>query len=224
MWRGGAGERHPAVTGGRLCLLASYLRRLFAAVTAITGACCRVCVMCAGESAPSSSSHPRWGAGHASSSSASNRRPADTPSAAPRAAAAAEAVAAVFCGLGGLREGEAHRQLWCTLEVGACLCLCSCVPLALDGDGLQGRDCFVCVVSPLRVACVPGPCYRESVAINSSLMTLARCLEVLRYNQQHPGDQKVIPYRESKVGVLLLLLAGMRSDNCLCEVWYSHIG
>lgn len=40
---------------------------------------------------------------------------------------------------------------------------------------------------------------RESVAINSSLMTLARCLEVLRYNQQHPADQKVIPYRESKV-------------------------
>eukprot|EP00775_Hariotina_reticulata_P012438 gene12438-12575_t len=40
---------------------------------------------------------------------------------------------------------------------------------------------------------------RESVAINSSLMTLARCLEVLRYNQQHPADQKVIPYRESKI-------------------------
>ena len=45
------------------------------------------------------------------------------------------------------------------------------------------------------------PCLlRESVAINSSLMTLARCLEVLRYNQMHPADPKVIPYRESKVG------------------------
>jgi hypothetical protein len=43
---------------------------------------------------------------------------------------------------------------------------------------------------------------RESVAINSSLMTLARCLEVLRYNQQHTGDQKVIPYRESKVWIV----------------------
>lgn len=31
-------------------------------------------------------------------------------------------------------------------------------------------------------------------------MTLARCLEVLRYNQQHPGDARVIPFRESKVG------------------------
>ena len=38
------------------------------------------------------------------------------------------------------------------------------------------------------------------MAINSSLMTLARCLEVLRYNQMHPGDARVIPYRESKVG------------------------
>jgi hypothetical protein len=37
------------------------------------------------------------------------------------------------------------------------------------------------------------------VAINSSLMTLARCLQVLRYNQQHPTEPKVIPYRESKV-------------------------
>lgn len=44
---------------------------------------------------------------------------------------------------------------------------------------------------------------RESVAINSSLMTLARCLEVLRYNQMHTADQKVIPYRESKVGAAL---------------------
>lgn len=55
-------------------------------------------------------------------------------------------------------------------------------------------------------------------------MTLARCLEVLRYNQQHPGDQKVIPYRESKVGVLLLLLAGMRSDDGLGAEWHAHRG
>lgn len=73
----------------------------------------------------------------------------------------------------------------------------SCVPAA----------CCLCL--PLPAAGVPGPCCRESVAINSSLMTLARCLEVLRYNQQHPGDEKVIPYRESKVGGLLL--AGMCS-------------
>ena len=40
---------------------------------------------------------------------------------------------------------------------------------------------------------------RESVAINSSLMALARCLEVLRYNQMRPNDARVVPYRESKV-------------------------
>ena len=44
-------------------------------------------------------------------------------------------------------------------------------------------------------------CCRESVAINSSLMTLGRCLEALRWNQQHKGSTnlRVVPYRESKV-------------------------
>ncbi|PSC76545.1 Kinesin KIF19 [Micractinium conductrix] len=44
---------------------------------------------------------------------------------------------------------------------------------------------------------------KESVAINSSLMTLGRCLEALRWNQQHrdkaPASLRVVPYRESKV-------------------------
>ena len=41
---------------------------------------------------------------------------------------------------------------------------------------------------------------KESVAINSSLMTLGRCLEALRWNQQHRGGPlRVVPYRESKV-------------------------
>ncbi|GAB4824165.1 hypothetical protein N2152v2_011211 [Parachlorella kessleri] len=40
---------------------------------------------------------------------------------------------------------------------------------------------------------------KESVAINSSLMTLGRCLEALRWNQQHKNGAKVVPYRESKV-------------------------
>ena len=48
---------------------------------------------------------------------------------------------------------------------------------------------------------VPAACRRESVAINSSLMTLGRCLEALRWNQQHKGggNLRVVPYRESKV-------------------------
>ena len=49
---------------------------------------------------------------------------------------------------------------------------------------------------------------KESVAINSSLMTLGRCLEALRHNQQQqaialrgggPAPLKVVPFRESKV-------------------------
>ncbi len=40
---------------------------------------------------------------------------------------------------------------------------------------------------------------RESVAINASLMTLGRCLEALRWNQQHrAAEPKLVPYRESK--------------------------
>lgn len=43
-------------------------------------------------------------------------------------------------------------------------------------------------------------CCRESVAINASLMTLGRCLEALRWNQQHrAAEPKLVPYRESKV-------------------------
>lgn len=41
---------------------------------------------------------------------------------------------------------------------------------------------------------------REMVAINSSLMTLGRCMEALRWNQLHPtAEQRLVPYRESKV-------------------------
>ncbi|KAL0031011.1 hypothetical protein WJX79_008907 [Trebouxia sp. C0005] len=41
---------------------------------------------------------------------------------------------------------------------------------------------------------------KESVAINASLMTLGRCLEALRWNQQHRAvEPKLVPYRESKV-------------------------
>ena len=41
---------------------------------------------------------------------------------------------------------------------------------------------------------------RESVAINTSLMTLGRCLEALRWNQTHPdAELRLVPYRESKI-------------------------
>ncbi len=41
---------------------------------------------------------------------------------------------------------------------------------------------------------------RESVAINTSLMTLGRCLEALRWNQTHQdAEPRLVPYRESKI-------------------------
>ena len=46
---------------------------------------------------------------------------------------------------------------------------------------------------------------REMVAINSSLMTLGRCMEALRWNQLHPtAEQRLVPYRESKVFLVLV--------------------
>ncbi|VDP80526.1 unnamed protein product [Schistosoma mattheei] len=40
---------------------------------------------------------------------------------------------------------------------------------------------------------------REAGNINSSLLTLGRCIECLRYNQVHPDNPKLVPYRDSKL-------------------------
>nr|CAH8843564.1 unnamed protein product [Trichobilharzia regenti] len=40
---------------------------------------------------------------------------------------------------------------------------------------------------------------REAGNINSSLLTLGRCIECLRYNQLHPDNPKLVPYRDSKL-------------------------
>ncbi|XP_074641317.1 uncharacterized protein LOC141899063 [Tubulanus polymorphus] len=40
---------------------------------------------------------------------------------------------------------------------------------------------------------------KEAAHINTSLLTLGRCIENLRYNQHHKSNQKVIPFRESKL-------------------------
>ena len=76
-------------------------------------------------------------------------------------------------------------------------------------DGI-GRASFVDLAGSERVhrAKIAGMRLKEAVAINASLMTLGRCLQALRYNQQQQklcdkkGGQpslRVIPYRESKV-------------------------
>ncbi|KAI9909627.1 hypothetical protein PsorP6_014468 [Peronosclerospora sorghi] len=45
---------------------------------------------------------------------------------------------------------------------------------------------------------------QEASKINGSLMNLMRCIEILRWNQQHPQNlQKMVPFRESKLARLL---------------------
>ncbi|BFZ02160.1 hypothetical protein BsWGS_05199 [Bradybaena similaris] len=44
---------------------------------------------------------------------------------------------------------------------------------------------------------------KEAGNINSSLMTLGRCIETLRYNQLHRDQQRLVPFRDSKLTRLL---------------------
>ena len=79
--------------------------------------------------------------------------------------------------------------------------------LAADA-GLWGRLSFVDLAGSERAARTGnvGARLKESVAINSSLMTLGRCLEALRWNQQHrTAEPRLVPYRESKARPPLLL-------------------
>eukprot|EP00935_MAST-01C_sp_MAST-1C-sp1_P000425 g425.t1 len=50
---------------------------------------------------------------------------------------------------------------------------------------------------------VTGNRLRETCRINSQLMHVTRVLRVLKWNQDHPGRQRVVPFRESKITQLL---------------------
>ena len=70
------------------------------------------------------------------------------------------------------------------------------------GDAPLARLSFVDLAGSERAGRTGnvGARLKESVAINSSLMTLGRCLEALRWNQQHRhAEPRLVPYRESKV-------------------------
>ena len=56
---------------------------------------------------------------------------------------------------------------------------------------------------------------REAANINSSLMTLGKCLQTLRANQSRRGPNRVVPYRESKVTRILQDYY----EVCLLGVW-----
>jgi len=40
---------------------------------------------------------------------------------------------------------------------------------------------------------------REASNINCSIMTLGKCISLLRYNQEHPNNPVIVPFRESKL-------------------------
>jgi hypothetical protein len=51
--------------------------------------------------------------------------------------------------------------------------------------------------------CDSGEHLKETIGINSSLMKLGQCLEIMRWNQDRPPKQhRVPPFRDSKITLL----------------------
>ena len=44
-----------------------------------------------------------------------------------------------------------------------------------------------------------GELLKEASNINCSIMTLGKCISMLRYNQEHPNHPTIVPFRESKL-------------------------
>lgn len=97
------------------------------------------------------------------------------------------------------RTGNAGARLRCAHGGGGGDCVCGGVRVVCDKSAVR-PPARPPAGTNRRRRVRGGRGHRESVAINSSLMTLARCLQVLRHNQQHATEPaKVLPYRESKV-------------------------
>ncbi|VDP68227.1 unnamed protein product [Echinostoma caproni] len=56
---------------------------------------------------------------------------------------------------------------------------------------------------------------REAANINTSLLTLGRCIDCLRYNQAHPENPKLVPYRDSKLTRLFQGFFTGRGKACM---------
>ncbi|CAH8530539.1 unnamed protein product [Dicrocoelium dendriticum] len=56
---------------------------------------------------------------------------------------------------------------------------------------------------------------REAGTINTSLLTLGRCIECLRYNQSHPDNPRLVPYRDSKLTRLFQGFFTGRGKACM---------
>ncbi|KAF6772934.1 hypothetical protein AHF37_08336 [Paragonimus kellicotti] len=63
---------------------------------------------------------------------------------------------------------------------------------------------------------------REAGNINTSLLTLGRCIECLRYNQVHPDNPKLVPYRDSKLTRLFQGFFTGRGKACMVVNASAH--
>jgi len=62
---------------------------------------------------------------------------------------------------------------------------------------------------------------KESISINSSIKAVMSCLRTLKWNQEHPEKKKIVPYRESKITMLLQPLFSGKSGAVVATMIVS---
>ncbi|CAH0481282.1 unnamed protein product [Peronospora belbahrii] len=114
-------------------------------------------------------------------------------------------------GLGLLEMGRRHKQMAetnCNLDSSRSHCVFTLQfyqQVSRFSSHLRSKVSIVDLAGSERGAKTgaTGLRMQEASKINSSLMNLMRCLETLRWNQQHPPSlQKMVPFRESKLARL----------------------
>jgi hypothetical protein len=66
-----------------------------------------------------------------------------------------------------------------------------------------------------------GVSLKESISINSSIKAVMSCLRTLKWNQEHTEKKKIVPYRESKITMLLQPLFSGRCRSVVATMIVS---
>ncbi len=66
-----------------------------------------------------------------------------------------------------------------------------------------------------------GVSLKESISINTSIKAVMSCLRALKWNQEHPEKKRIVPYRESKITMLLQPLFSGRSGSVFATMIVS---
>lgn len=111
-----------------------------------------------------------------------------------------------------ISKGERHRKVGETLinsdsSRSHAVCTIKLLEKQSDNSFIWSKMCLVDLAGAERTRRTAtnalhhqGDRFKETVKINTSLMKLGRCLEILRWNQQHPDHKpKVVPFREAKI-------------------------